>query len=318
MQEMYKKNHSSISDDEINFQEIYSIIIKGRKTIFSIAACVLIIASLFSFLLPNIYQSNALLSPFNNAVNGISSALKGYSGLAGLAGIGLPNDDDDNNSTKAIEKLNSLSFFENNILPEIFLPDLMALKSWDYKTNKLVYDDSLYDVTSNTWIRDYSYPSKQIPSAQESFEVFQDDHLSISEDTKTGFVTVSVKHQSPFLAKEWTELLIKEINEFYRQKDKLESQKSVIYLNEQIVMTNLSEIKVVIAELLQQETQKLTLVEANEDYVFEYIDPPAIMEEELEPNRLLIVIFGMLLGCIFGFSVVLIKHYLSKLQNPQI
>ena len=83
-------------------------------------------------------------------------------------------------------------------------------------------------------------------------------------------------------------------------------------------MTNLSEIKLVIAELLQQETQKLTLVEANEDYVFEYIDPPAIMEEELGPNRLLIVIFGMLLGCMFGFLVVLIKHYLSKIQSPQI
>ena len=190
MQEIYKKDHSSIADDEINFQEIYSIIIEGRKTIFSIAALVLIVAILFSFLLPNVYQSNALLSP-SNAGNGISSALKGYSGLAGLAGIGLPNEDDDNNSIKAIEKLNSLSFFENNILPEIFLPDLMALKSWDYKINKLVYDDSLYDITSNTWIRDYSYPSKQIPSAQESFEVFQDDHLSISEDTKTGFVTVS-------------------------------------------------------------------------------------------------------------------------------
>ena len=44
--------------------------------------------------------------------------------------------------------------------------------------------------------------------------------LSITIDKKNNFVTVKIKHQSPHIAKEWTKLLIDQINSFYRKKDK--------------------------------------------------------------------------------------------------
>jgi LPS O-antigen subunit length determinant protein (WzzB/FepE family) len=74
-------------------------------------------------------------------------------------------------------------------------------------------------------------------------------------------------------------------------------------------MTNLSEIKQVMAELLQQETQKLTLVEANQFYVFDYIDPPAVMEDRSEPRRSQICILGGILGGLLGIIIVLIRRY---------
>ena len=113
--------------------------------------------------MPNIYESKALLVPVN-ASSGISGALGGYSSLAGLAGISLPSSGDEGNSVKAIQKISSLSFFENNILTNINLPDLMAVKSWNSKTNTLIFDENIYDVKANTWVRDYSYPKQQIPS----------------------------------------------------------------------------------------------------------------------------------------------------------
>ena len=58
--------------------------------------------------------------------------------------------------------------------------------------------------------------------------------------------------------------MISEVNYFYRQKDKSESEKAVRYLNEQIAMTNLSEIKVAVSKLLQEETKKLALIEAKQ------------------------------------------------------
>jgi len=205
-----------------------------------------------------------------------------------------------------------LSFFENNILPNIYLPDLMAFKSWDSKANKAIYDESIYDTKNDAWIRDYSYPQQQIPSAQESFELFNTKHLFYSEDKKSGFITLSIKHQSPFIAKEWAELVIKEINAFYRQKDKLDSEKSVNYLNQQISITSLSEVKQAIAQLLQEEIQRLTLIESNEYYVFEYVDPPAVMEKKLEPKRGLILIFSAILGAILSIIIVLMNHYVFK------
>jgi len=136
--------------------------------------------------------------------------------------------------------------------------------------------------------------------------------LSLSEDIKSGFITLSIKHQSPFVAKQWAGLVVNEVNAFYRQKDKLESERAVSYLNQKISMTSLSEIKEVLAQLLQEETKKLTLIEANQFYVFDYIDPPAVMEKKSEPKRALICILSALLGGMLSIVIVLIRQYAVK------
>ena len=310
MQEAHSNKHPNDFDDEIDLRELFYVLLEGKWIIVSLTAFVSIIGVIYSLLLPNIYESKAMLVPVNSS-SGISGALRSYSGLAGLAGISLPSGGDEGNSAKAIQKISSLSFFENNILPNIHLPDFMAVKSWNSKTNTLTFDDSIYDTNSNSWIIDSSHPQQQIPSAQKSYKVFK-QHLSLSEDKNSGFITLSIKHQSPFVAKQWAELVVNEINAFYRQKDKSESEKAVSYLNQQISMTGLSEIKQVLAQLLQEETKKLTLIEANQYYVFDYIDPPAVMEEKSEPKRALICILSALLGGMLSIVLVLIRHYAIK------
>ena len=115
-----------------------------------------------------------------------------------------------------------------------------------------------------------------------------------------------------FVAKQWAELVVDEVNAFYRQKDKSESERAVSYLNQQISMTGLSEIKFVLAQLLQEETKKLTLIEANEYFVFDYIDPPAVMEKKSEPRRSYICITIALLGGMLSILLVFIRHYVFK------
>jgi len=306
MQEKHSNNDSNNFENEIDFLELLYVLWQGKWIIVSLTAFVSIIGVLYSLSLPNIYTSKALLVPVNSS-SGISGALGGgYGGLAGLARIGLPSSGDQGNSVKALEKISSLSFFENNILTNVFLPDLMAVKSWNSQTNILTYDESIYKMDSNTWVGGNSYPT-----AQESFGAFS-SHLSLSEDKKSGFITLSIKHQSPFIAKQWAELVIDEVNAYYRQKDKSESEKAVTYLNQQIAMTGLSEIKQVLAQLLQEEIKKLTLIEANESFVFDYIDPPAAMEKKSEPRRAFICILSAILGGMLSILLVLIRHYLFR------
>ena len=188
----------------------------------------------------------------------------------------------------------------------------MAVKYWDYKKNVVIYDEDIYEENSDTWVRDFSYPEKLIPSAQESFEEFLDEHLSVVEDKKTGYVSLSIKHQSPFIAKQWVEVIFNEINAFYRQKDKAESEKAIAYLRKELAKMTFSEIKQVTASLIQQEIQKLTLIEANTDYVFEYINPPSVMEEHIEPRRYLIIILFTLFGGLLGATIVLFRYFFNK------
>ena len=306
MQEDQRNKYPNDFDGEINLTELFYVIWDGKWIITSLTVFASTVGVIYSLLLPNIYESKTLLAPVSPS-SSITGALRNYSGLAGLAGITLPSSVDEGNSIEAIQKISSLSFFENNILPNIFLPDLMAVKSWNSKANTLFYNESIYNVKNGSWIGG----STKIPSAQQSFEVFK-THFALSEDRISGFVTLSIKHQSPFVAKQWAKLVVDEINNFYRQKDKSESEKAANYLNQQISLTGLSEIKEVLAQLLQEETKKLTLIEANKSYVFDFVDPPAVMEKKSEPKRALISILSFLLGGMISILLVLIRHYASS------
>ena len=190
----------------------------GKWLIVSVTSIFSIIAIIYSLSLPNVYQSRAILSPVGDSGGGgLNQVMKNYGGLASLAGVNLASADASSNSVKALEKLNTLSFFENNIMPNIFLPDLMAFDSWDASNNKIIYNTDIYDFDSQTWTRDYEYPRTQTPSAQESFNIFA-GHFQASKDIDTGFVTISVKHESPFVAQAWTELIIDQLNYFLGQK----------------------------------------------------------------------------------------------------
>ena len=170
----------------------------------------------------------------------------------------------------------------------------MAVDSWDKDTNLLIYDEDIYNETSKIWVRDFKYPQTQVPSAQESFEVFI-EHLLVTEDQDSEFVTISVKHESPLIAQEWTELVVDQLNNYFRSKDKVEAEIAVSYLKEEIAKTNFTEVKQVIAELLQGRTQQLSLIEVGEYYVFAYIDPPVVMEKNLSLLDQLFVLFLHLL-----------------------
>jgi len=294
-------------NEEIDLIQLIKVLMSGKWMILSITTIASILVVIYSLSLPNIYKSEALLSPVTSQ-KGLAGAVQNFSGLASLAGINLPSEGTDSNAGKALEKVSSLSFFQEQILPNIFVPDLLAVESWSRGENLINYDNEIYDSVTGSWTRDVEPYQSPEPSVQESFRAFG-EHIGISKDLKTGFIKLSVKHQSPYVAQAWAELIILKINAFYKDKDKEEAEASVRYLNTQIAQTSYAEIREVISQLLQQQTQKLTLIEANDYYVFEYIDPPAVMERKAEPMRAMICIIGAILGGLFGCIIVLFRHY---------
>ena len=297
--------------NEISLKEVLYNLWLGKKIILAVTAFFLVVSIIISLLLPNIYQSKALLNPVNEG-GGLGTAFQSLSGLAAYGGIDIASMENSQITDKALEKLNSLSFFSNNFLPNIYLPNLMAVKSWDSKTNTILYDKNIYDVNSNKWVRDFDFPQTQIPSAQESYEDFIDYFLEVTTNKKTGFISISINHKSPFIAKEWVELIVEELNRFFITEDKSEAITAIEYLNEQMAKTRFTEVKEAIAELLQKKIQEPTLMEASNFYVLEYIDPPVVMEEKAEPFRPAIILVSSILGLFLGISFVLLRKYFLK------
>lgn len=309
---MKNKYPEEYIEDEIDLAVLFKALLEGKWIIISFTAIASIIIVFYSLSLPNIYKTDALLVPISSK-DSVGGNVQDLGGLASLAGISLSDSTD--MSAIAIEKLHSLSFFEEKILPQIFLPDLMAVESWDPSSNSIKYDQEVYDEETKTWTREITSLQTPEPSAQESFVAFM-EHVGGLKDIKTKLVTISAKHQSPFIAKEWADLVISEINSYYREKDKKEATFAVNYLNEQLSQTRLSEVKFVVSEVLAQQIQKLTLIEANDNYVFDFIDPPVVMEKKSEPRRAIICIVGAFIGGFLGVLVALFRFFKPfKLEN---
>ena len=302
---MKNNNIDEYVEDDIDISVLIRALLDGKWIIASLTGIASVLVVWYSLSLPNIYTGKALLVAVS-AQDSVSSSVQELSGLASLAGISISDSSD--TSAVALEKINTLSFFEEKILPQISLPNLFAVKSWDPKSNTIIYDTEIYDASNNIWVREVELPKTPEPSSQESHRSFE-DHLSVYQDPKTSFISISIDHQSPFIAKKWADLVVNEINSYFREKDRLEANFAVNYLNNEIYNTRLSEVKEVIAAVLAQQIQQLTLIEANINYVFDYIDPPVVMEKKSSPRRAMICIIGALLGGFIGSIIALIRFF---------
>ncbi len=296
-----------MADDEIDLKELFMVLWAGKWVISAVTALAGVIAVVVALIMPNIYTSSALLAPAEST-SGMSSLMKQYGGLASLAGISLPGGGDSSKSGLAKELLKSRAFLSDFIRRRDILPDLMAIKAWDASANAIEYDTELYDVKANVWVRDVAPPKQAEPSMQEAYKAFT-DILSVSEDKETAFVTVSIEHQSPYVAQQWVSWLVDDINQAVKDQDVAEAKRSIEYLKEQVSNTSLAELQTMFFELIQSQTETIMLAEVRPEYVFKTIDPAVVPEEKSKPKRALICVLGTMLGGMLGVLIVLVRHY---------
>jgi LPS O-antigen subunit length determinant protein (WzzB/FepE family) len=296
-------------DDEIDLKDLLLGLWK-RKIFIILTTFVFAISSVYYALsLSNIYSSKALLAPAE-AEDSLTSKLGRVSSLASLAGVSLPTQAG-SKATEAIERIKSYDFFVNYFLPNINFEDLVASNGWNKKDNIILYNEKIYDKKNDKWLRKADYPLTSKPSNQEAYAVYR-ENLSISEDKKTSFVTISINHHSPYISKDWVNLIINKINDHMREIDKLVAENSISYLKETLESTKLSDIKKAISLLLQEQIQVLMLAESNKNYVFKPIASPIAPEKKSAPSRALICIVGTVLGFMLSVLSSLVLHFYNK------
>lgn len=307
-------NRLSERDDayqDLDLAELLAVLWAGRgiiAVITSIAASLSVAVALW---LPNIYTSTALLAPAESSGGGLSSMMKQYSGLASLAGVTLPGGEEASRAQLGMELLQSRVFIGAFVQRHDILPELMAVEAWDLQTNKIEFDSEIYLEESKVWVRDVKPPFEPKPSLLEAHEAFL-DILSISQDKKTGYVTVAVEHKSPVVAAQWVNWLVKDVNEAVKSQDVDEATKSVEYLKQQVEDTSLAELQEMFFELIQSQMETITLTKVRPEYVFKTIDPAVVPEEKSSPRRAVICILGTLFGGILSALFVVIRQFFSQ------
>ena len=297
-------NESHLYDDEIDLRELFNVIWEGKKLIILITSVVAICSIVYSLMLPNYYSSESVLIARDSQNSG---SLSQYSGLASLAGVSLPSSGATPVS-EVMEIIRSREFVKHLITFENVLPSIMAAKSYDAASQELYFDPEIYDAKNKKWIRETIKNKGTKPSYLQAHKAYL-AMLSISQDKKTGLISIKIEHISPIFAKDFLALVIKEANALNREIDIDSSSKALSYLKIELSQTSLVEIKKSINQLIEAQLETRMMASIYDEYSLISLEPPFIPEEKSRPGRSFMVILGTMLGGIFSVIIVLIRHY---------
>lgn len=307
----YTQDHQfapSSQDDEIDLRALFSVIWQGKWLIIAITAVFAIGSVVFALSQPNTYKSVALLAPASEEQSGGLSALAGqFGGLASMAGINLSAGGGVDKTQMALEVIKSRQFASDFIQSHNILLDLMAVDKWDMTTDTLIYDSDIYDAQNNKWVRDVKAPFKSEPSMQEAYKEFS-KIISVNSAKDTGMVTISVEHLSPSVAKQWVDWLIQDINKVMKERDVAEAIRSSEFLNKQIALTNVADIRSILYKLIEEQAKTIMFAEVRDEYVFKTIDPAFVPENKFKPKRAIIVVVGAAFGFFVSIMILLFRR----------
>jgi uncharacterized protein involved in exopolysaccharide biosynthesis len=294
-------------EDEIDLRELFSVLWASKILLAIITLVFTSTSVIYALVTPNQFQATAILAPAQQDSRGISSALSQFGGLASLAGINIGGSQD-GDARIALEVMQSRSFIEQFIKQSGIMVEIMAAKGWNSDNKRLVLDRDIYDPQSRQWMRSPPSGREVTPSLWDAYKVFS-EILQVSQDKKTGLVSVSIEYYSPYLAQQWLENYILAINLYLQQRKLKRIDKNIGYLDEQIATTSVAEMREIFFTLIQEQVKSKMLVEASPDYAFTVVGEVMLQEKKSQPKRALIVVLGSLLGAMLSICLVLFRYY---------
>ena len=298
-------------DDEIDLRELFGVLWAGSRKIIAITAVFAFVSVIYALSLSDQYKATVLLAPAQSDSSDLSGALGQLGGLASLAGVDIGSGES-SESQMAQEIMKSWSFIdvfiaENNISVEVY-----AAEGWSRGSNELQIDDDIYDAETKTWLVENDNTGEVgQPSSWVLFEAFS-ERLVVSENKKSGLVSVSIEYYSPQIAKQWLDMYVAAINAHMQQRQMEKVTNNINYLQAQIEKTSIAEMREVFYTIIAEQTKNKMVAEASPEYAFVAVSPSMVPEEKSQPERAFICIIGTLLGGILSVLLVLVMHYARK------
>jgi len=307
------ENNTQISDqydDEIDLRELFSVLWAGKVKIIAITAVFAVASVIYALSVPNQYKATALLAPAQSDGGGLSGALGQLGGLASLAGVSIGGGES-SESQIAQEIMKSWSFVEGFIADNDLAVEVYAAEGWSKGSNELQINQDAYDSEGSEWLIEDEFGVVGPPSSWQLFKAFS-ERVAVSEDKKSGLVSVSIEYYSPQIAKQWLDLYISAINKHMQERQVKKVSNNISYLEAQIGKTSIAEMREVFYTIIEEQTKNKMVAEASPDYAFVAVSPSMVPEEKSQPKRALICILGALLGGMLSVLIVLVMHYARK------
>jgi uncharacterized protein involved in exopolysaccharide biosynthesis len=150
-----------------------------------------------------------------------------------------------------------------------------------------------WNATKQRW---ESRDARDTPTLWRANRYFHRKILSVTTDTKTGLVTLTINWKNPNLAATWANGLVSMANQYLRDRALAETNRNITYLNAQANKTDVVQLKRAIYALLQEQINKAMLAKGTKEYAFKVLDPAVAPQKPSYPRPLLWVILSFVAG----------------------
>ncbi|OCC14679.1 Lipopolysaccharide biosynthesis [Dissulfuribacter thermophilus] len=286
----------AFEEDEIDLIELFKVLLKRKYIIFSFTIFAAVLSVIITLLMPNIYQSDAVIIPRGESKGPNLGALGGIGGMvASELGIGGGGSIEEMQSILKSKRLIMGLIKEKNLLPRLF-PD-----GWDEK------------------IKQWKDPEKA-PTLQDGYNAII-GILHLNYDKKLGTLKVAIQHEDPVFAKQLVEWLIQELSETLRQRTLDDSRENIKFFQKEIKKTSDPLLKEKLYASLAKEIERRTFAMAQKYYGFQVLDPPIVPDKnkKVKPKRAMIctvsTISAFFISIFFVFFLEYIENARAKLKE---
>ncbi len=289
-------NDMKYSDDEIDLRELFLKLWNKRWVI--IAFVILCTAALttIAYKMTPIYRATTVVIPAGSSGasgGGLGAALGQLGGLASLAGVNVGSGDSE--VQEALAVLDSRVFTERFITEKNLLPKLYS-KIWDEKTNQ------------------WTVEKEAQPTLAKAYAYFDKNIRTVTQDKKTGLVTLTIDWRDRNEAAEWANELVQRLNAEMRARAIEKSEASMGYLDKELKSTAQIGTQEAINRLIEVQVKQRMLANVTAEYSFRVVDKalPSDADDPIKPKKLLMMVAGPFLGGFLGILWVLIAGAFQK------
>jgi uncharacterized protein involved in exopolysaccharide biosynthesis len=278
-----------------DFVRLLTLLIRRRWWVIGAMSSGLLLAALALWLLPPLYRSTAVAFPVadKESAGGLGSVLSQFSGVASMAGLDVAG----NGNPEAVAIIKSRQFTERFIMKNALMPILFR-KDWD--------------VARNDWKRNLRRPR----TLWDGFDLFSRKVRTVTEDRKSGMLTINVEWRDRDVAAQWANQLVAQLNEEMRQRAIDEATGMILYLNKESEKAENLALKESISRLIESEIKERALATVRHEYAYHLIDAaePADRWHPSSPQAKVYLVFGAIGGLILGVVAALLSQSITSFR----
>jgi capsular polysaccharide biosynthesis protein len=293
-------------NDEIDLRELFLVLWRGKHIVFLVTILAIVCASFYLRSAERKYSVQMVLKPVVAEASGPN--LSGFSGLASLAGISLPSSSGSDFTT--YQKL----IFSEEVAEKIFtnkeLVEKLFRSEWSSDTQSfgapLIGNFGKLKQRVKSLLTGVE-KGKYIPPNPKRLSMLIEYTFNISEDSGTGFITISTETSKPDTLLELILHASQETDKLLKERFFITAEDTLEFYYQKLLTSRSPEHREALAKLISAEDQKLMLASKSSNFVAELLTTPSVSLYPTSPNSSLVLALGLVLGFFLGSAIVLIR-----------